>query len=295
MRIMNQVANHTFCKTVRNLVVEMSEVRYTQFDINDEVQFSTIKKLIDEDLSEPYSIYVYRFFLNQWPNLTFMAWVDGVDKPVGCIVCKSELHKGVRLRGYIGMLAVEKHYRGRGIAVSYTHLDVYKRQIQKDILGKPIIMISPGVGLAPMKCLIQSNLFEDLYLFFGNRIKEKDFLYGETLTKWHIDGRIHLFSCFSRDPHNSPDAKYVQDLMWKQSQLIANLILQKSAVIYICGSSGKMPVQVRLTVVEILKKYGNFEKNEDAEHYLKEMERTDRYMPVSYTHLDVYKRQHIHL
>lgn len=92
------------------------EVRYTRFDINDDIQFNTIKKLIDEDLSEPYSIYVYRFFLNQWPNLSYLAWIDGVEKPIGCIVCKSELHRGVRLRGYIGMLAVDKNFRGRGIA-----------------------------------------------------------------------------------------------------------------------------------------------------------------------------------
>ncbi|CDO92561.1 unnamed protein product [Kluyveromyces dobzhanskii CBS 2104] len=94
----------------------MSGVRYTKFNISNDVEFSTIKKLIDEDLSEPYSIYVYRFFLNQWPDLTYLAWDEGVDKPIGCIVCKSDLHNGVRLRGYIGMLAVEKQYRGQGIA-----------------------------------------------------------------------------------------------------------------------------------------------------------------------------------
>ncbi|QEU61719.1 Tah18 [Kluyveromyces lactis] len=150
--------------------------------------------------------------------------------------------------------------------------------LHKDIIGKPIIMTSPGVGLAPMKCLIESNLFKDQYLFFGNRMKDKDFLYEDTLSMWEKEGKINLFTCFSRDPINSPHAKYVQDQLWNQSSLIADLILKKSAIIYICGSSGKMPVQVRLTIVEILKKHGNFENAEEAEHYLKEMERTDRYM-----------------
>lgn len=106
-------------KLTRKQREEMSSeegIRYTRFDISNEMEFSTIKKLIDEDLSEPYSIYVYRFFLNQWPRLTYLAWADGVDTPIGCIVCKSDMHNGVRLRGYIGMLAVEKSYRGRGIA-----------------------------------------------------------------------------------------------------------------------------------------------------------------------------------
>ena len=29
--------------------------------------------LISADLSEPYSIYVYRYFIHQWPNLCFVV------------------------------------------------------------------------------------------------------------------------------------------------------------------------------------------------------------------------------
>ncbi|CDO92563.1 unnamed protein product [Kluyveromyces dobzhanskii CBS 2104] len=150
--------------------------------------------------------------------------------------------------------------------------------IHRDSVGKPVIMTSPGVGLAPMKCLIQSHLFTEQYLFFGNRIKNKDFLYEDMLSTWDKEGKINLFTCFSRDPVHSPDAKYVQDQMWNHSSLIADLILKKSAIVYLCGSSGKMPVQVRLTIAEILKKHGNFANEKEAEHYLKEMEKTDRYM-----------------
>lgn len=32
--------------------------------------------LIDAELSEPYSIFTYRYFLQQWPNLSFLAY-DG--------------------------------------------------------------------------------------------------------------------------------------------------------------------------------------------------------------------------
>lgn len=34
-----------------------------------------IKQLISKDLSEPYSIYVYRYFLYQWGKLCFMVCV----------------------------------------------------------------------------------------------------------------------------------------------------------------------------------------------------------------------------
>ena len=32
-----------------------------------------IRELIAKDLSEPYSIYVYRYFLSQWKDLCFMV------------------------------------------------------------------------------------------------------------------------------------------------------------------------------------------------------------------------------
>ncbi|AGO12941.1 AaceriADL308Cp [[Ashbya] aceris (nom. inval.)] len=94
-------------------------ITYRPFDINSDLQFATIKKLIDRDLSEPYSIYVYRYFLNQWPSLAYLAYDSEsatAEEPVGCIVCKAETHRGVRQRGYIAMLVVNDAYRGRGIA-----------------------------------------------------------------------------------------------------------------------------------------------------------------------------------
>ena len=35
-----------------------------------EEELPEIMKLIDKDLSEPYSIYTYRYFVNTWPELT---------------------------------------------------------------------------------------------------------------------------------------------------------------------------------------------------------------------------------
>jgi peptide alpha-N-acetyltransferase len=48
-------------------------------------------KMIEKDLSEPYSVYTYRYFLMQWPFLCFMCY-DG-DKMVGCVISKMELHR----------------------------------------------------------------------------------------------------------------------------------------------------------------------------------------------------------
>ena len=52
----------------------LSSLRYLQYDQSMEDQYLTaIRQLISKDLSEPYSIYVYRYFLYQWGHLCFMV------------------------------------------------------------------------------------------------------------------------------------------------------------------------------------------------------------------------------
>lgn len=81
-----------------------------------ESEMGVIMSIIDEELSEPYTVYTYRYFLNQWPQLCFLAHVD--SRAVGVVICKLDRHlKGNRyMRGYIGMLSVQPRYRGKGIA-----------------------------------------------------------------------------------------------------------------------------------------------------------------------------------
>lgn len=84
-----------------------------------EHQLAIIKKLMDEDLSEPYSVYTYRYFVNNWPEATFIAYLKQDEErksPVGAIVCKYDEHAHTKnLRGYIAMLAVEKQHRKKGL------------------------------------------------------------------------------------------------------------------------------------------------------------------------------------
>ncbi|EMC95829.1 hypothetical protein BAUCODRAFT_58819, partial [Baudoinia panamericana UAMH 10762] len=89
-----------------------------------------IRKLISNDLSEPYSIYVYRYFLYQWGDLCFMALTPD-NELVGVIVCKLEPHRGGPMRGYIAMLATRAENRGRGIATRLVRMAVDK-MIEKD-------------------------------------------------------------------------------------------------------------------------------------------------------------------
>jgi hypothetical protein len=49
-------------------------IHYAQYETEKEAEYlPQIRELISNDLSEPYSIYVYRYFLYQWADLCFMV------------------------------------------------------------------------------------------------------------------------------------------------------------------------------------------------------------------------------
>ncbi|KAJ7543468.1 hypothetical protein O6H91_09G039400 [Diphasiastrum complanatum] len=76
---------------------EEGGIRYESY--HGEEQLPLIMSLIDQELSEPYSIFTYRYFITLWPNLCFLMGQ----------------HRST-FRGYIAMLVVIKPFRGKGIA-----------------------------------------------------------------------------------------------------------------------------------------------------------------------------------
>lgn len=84
-------------------------VKITYKVYESELELPSIMKLIQKDLSEPYSIYTYRYFIHNWGHLCYLALHE--NKCVGCIVCKLDIHRQMIKRGYIAMLAVDKDYR----------------------------------------------------------------------------------------------------------------------------------------------------------------------------------------
>lgn len=92
--------------------------------------------MIGDDLSEPYSIYVYRYFLYEWPDLTFLC-ISPNNELVGVIINKLEPHippsrqnlpvdpaHPPKNRGYIAMIATHVNFRKRGIARNLVRLSV---------------------------------------------------------------------------------------------------------------------------------------------------------------------------
>ncbi|WVQ76012.1 hypothetical protein IAR50_005648 [Cryptococcus sp. DSM 104548] len=75
--------------------------------------------LIETELSEPYNVYTYRYFLFDWPDLTWVVFPTSTpapgEQPIATIISKLDSHRG-KYRGYIAMLSVHPSYRRRGIA-----------------------------------------------------------------------------------------------------------------------------------------------------------------------------------
>ncbi|KZL72176.1 n-terminal acetyltransferase c complex catalytic subunit mak3 [Colletotrichum incanum] len=107
---------------VSNITHLPADLQYIQYEHGLEAKYlPAIRSLIARDLSEPYSIYVYRYFLYQWGHLCFMALNPADSSLIGVIVCKLEVHSShspPTRRGYIAMLAVASPYRGKGIATA---------------------------------------------------------------------------------------------------------------------------------------------------------------------------------
>lgn len=80
----------------------------------DESQLLEIKELVEGFLSEPYSIFCYRYFCHTFPEHCFIASDVDTQQIIGVIIGRRSVHRE-RSRGYLGMLAVAQGWRGLGI------------------------------------------------------------------------------------------------------------------------------------------------------------------------------------
>lgn len=182
-----------------------------------------------------------------------------------------------------------------------THLLV---TLQKGSLGitkkeakNPVILIGPGTGVAPLRSLLwerlqwaeqvssqssvsnassnsdtEQKIGENL-LFFGCRNRGADYFFQDEWAKLMARNSLQVFTAFSRDYGRKI---YVQDVIKEQADLVFRFLYKCGGIVYVCGSSGKMPKSVRASLVEVFQISGGMDQAA-AEKYLQAMEREGRY------------------
>lgn len=119
--------------------------------------------------------------------------------------------------------------------------------------ARPIILIGNGTGIAGLMGLLKQRKqlgFNANWLIFGERQESIDFFYREQLLTWQKEGFLtHLDTAFSRDQEQRV---YVQDKLLQQRERVQNWILERNAVIYVCGSIDGMANGVEQALIDIL-------------------------------------------
>ena len=150
--------------------------------------------LISVDLSEPYSIFTYRYFINNWPQLCYNAIVrvGGEERVVGTIVCKQDRHRSGTMRGYIAMLAVHHSMRKRGMGRDLVKRAVYAMKaggcdeavLETEVTNIGALRLYEGLGFVREKRLhryyLNGNDAYRLKVFFTGNADEADEADGST-------------------------------------------------------------------------------------------------------------------
>ncbi|CAG8517415.1 9499_t:CDS:2 [Acaulospora morrowiae] len=154
-------------------------------------------------------------------------------------------------------------------------------------ISKPLIMIGPGTGVAPfvgflnhrelqMKNLSEySEQFGEMWLFYGCRKKEKDFLYRQELEGFLKQGILkELLVVESRAPGAGLNGKpkYVQDLLRNRGSEIFKLMSQNEAMIFVCGDAKGMAKDVNESLADILVEHGKIERSDALKLLIRWME-----------------------
>lgn len=180
---------------------------------------------------------------------------------------------------------IGSHFLCAGAQLAETPIPLYIQKSQHfrlpSSLDIPIIMIGPGTGVAPFRAFLQERRslgnHGKHWLFFGDRNRNTDFYYEDFFTQFQKTHHLDLDLAFSRDQASK---LYVQNQMEKNGPQLWKW-LQDGAYIYICGDAKRMARDVQNTLVSIIEREGQLER-EEAQAFFKQMRKDKR------LRLDVY-------
>ncbi|TFK47130.1 riboflavin synthase domain-like protein [Heliocybe sulcata] len=166
----------------------------------------------------------------------------------------------------------------------------------------PMILVGPGTGVAPMRAVVEDRvvsgamgvcllifvfvmLVDDIcietVLYFGCRSAGKDQYYAEEWRSYEREGRLVYRLAASRDPPASTSGEsektgktYVQDLIVQDGPRVWDM-LRRGGVVFISGSSNKMPAAVRAVLRSVGEREGGMSE-EEAREWVERAEREGR-------------------
>jgi cytochrome P450/NADPH-cytochrome P450 reductase len=155
-------------------------------------------------------------------------------------------------------------------------------RLQQDVT-KPMIFVSAGTGLAPMRAFLWERLamqrsgvmLAEAALFNGIRSASRDYIYRDEIGRFAAEGVLnHVHVAMSREQPGHRE--YVQDRIRAQGALVWRL-LAAGGYVYVCGSQ-PMRDAVRAAFADVIADHGGLPRDRAAA-YLAELETTARYRP----------------
>lgn len=148
---------------------------------------------------------------------------------------------------------------------------------------KPILMIGPGTGFAPMRALLQERKHQRdslgkkvgaNVLYFGCKKQSMDYIYQDEIAKYQADGVLdELYVAFSRE---QKEKVYVQNLLAQNRKETWELVKNQGAYLYVCGGV-KMGQDVSEAFRSICVSQGNMSAS-DAKQYMDSLASDGRYV-----------------
>ena len=104
--------------------------------------------------------------------------------------------------------------------------------------------------------LYSTQLMPENLLVFGNRNRNKDYLFEKEWNEYQSTNDLSVLLAFSRDGPVDQKKTYVQDVINQHANIIYDYLIHRKGCLFISGSSGKMPQGVRQAVIKIIQTEG---------------------------------------
>lgn len=141
-------------------------------------------------------------------------------------------------------------------------------------LSKPLVLVGPGTGVAPMRAIALSRRAPGDLLFFGCRHAAKDWLYPD------LGAHVATSNAFSRDvPRDAPRVYVTHRLAERGAEVWAKLCA--GGAVFVAGAAGSMPKDVAAALAGVAQKHGGLSET-DARALVKRLERQRRLCVEAY-------------